>query len=71
MTKADKIRAMTDEELAEKFQEYDCPPDGVDIPCSEDCTTCWLRWLQQPVDAIALENLCTKSGIELEENDNE
>lgn len=67
MTNADRIRSMTDEKLAEILQEHDCPPIGLDA-CAETCTICWLRWLQQPVDAIALEDLCAKSGIELQED---
>lgn len=69
-TKADRIRALTDEELA-KLIQVECPPTGIDA-CAETCTACWLRWLQQPVDAIVLEDLCAKSEIKLqEENDNE
>ena len=68
MTNADSIRAMTDEKLAEILQEFECPPTGIDA-CAETCTKCWLKWLQQPVDAIILENLLekitTKQGEEL------
>lgn len=47
---ADRIRAMTDEELAELFAYRDvCPPgrcqhmyDGV------SCADCWTKWLNQP-----------------------
>lgn len=70
ITNADKIRALTDEQLAERLQEFECPPTGIDA-CAETCTACWLRWLQQPVDAIVLKNLCAKSGIKLEEDENE
>ena len=54
MTNADRIRAMTDEELAEILQEQECPPNGVNT-CAETCTICWLRWLQQPVDGIIMD----------------
>lgn len=50
MTRADKIRKMTDEELAELF-------DGVldvcthnDEHCSLPCDECWLKWLQEDTD---------------------
>ena len=66
MTNAERIRNMTDIELAERLQEFECPPTGLDT-CAETCTKCWLKWLQMPVNAIALENLCAKSGIKLEE----
>lgn len=51
MTNADKIRAMTDEELA-MILNPTCPP----IKCPEhpfeellDCYNCWLDWLKQEV----------------------
>lgn len=49
MTNADKIRAMTDEELAEWLHEhnFNCPP----VDCrDEDCAGCWLDWLEQEVE---------------------
>lgn len=48
-TNADRIRAMTDEELAEwlEFRDDNCPrakcPGG-------SCHKCWLAWLQSPVE---------------------
>jgi transcriptional regulator with XRE-family HTH domain len=44
MTNADRIRAMTDEELAEMLSPYMCPYNG------EDYTRLGgvLKWLQQP-----------------------
>lgn len=49
-TNGDRIRQMSNEELASKFG-YPCPP----IPqkhCSgisnEECTECWLKWLNAP-----------------------
>ena len=48
MTNADRIRALTDEELAERLQEDYCP-EGQET-CAENCKICWLRWLQQPAE---------------------
>lgn len=51
MTNADRIRAMTDEELA-KIMNNDkiCPHD--DCPVTE-CEDCWLAWLKSEVDENA------------------
>lgn len=46
-TNADRIRAMTDEELA-KILNGGCPPGGA--KCNERCETCWLDWLRSPVE---------------------
>ena len=47
MTNGDKIRAMSDKELAEKIKE--CPYDRNDYyePCysDENCFSCILEWL--------------------------
>ena len=69
MTNAEKIRSMTDIELAERLQEFECPPTGIDA-CAKTCTMCWLEWLQQPVDAIILEDYLAKSEIKLQEDEN-
>ena len=53
-TNAMKIRSMTDEELADMFEDYgDCPPiacphdgEGARITRS-DCRKCWLVWLRE------------------------
>lgn len=51
-TNADRIRAMSDEELAELVNSP-CPPT---TPCVEDaygepnCKNCWLEWLKEEVD---------------------
>ena len=52
MTNADRIRAMSDEELAELIdRETDsCAPTGDCEKMSRDCKACWLEWLQQPVE---------------------
>ena len=57
MTNADRIRAMTDEELAEWCAELPCCPPGPELeelcgehPCgmsTETATRCWLGWLQK------------------------
>lgn len=54
ITNADKIRAMTDEELAEMMSPNDsgCPPamrGGVDCSGQISCYRCWLDWLKQEV----------------------
>ena len=46
---ADRIRAMSDEELVELL-DYDlgCPATGNCEKMNRDCKACWLDWLQQP-----------------------
>ena len=49
---ADRIRAMTDEELVEQFAEemgFCCPVKGVDCSLEPDCRVCFARWLKQEV----------------------
>lgn len=55
-TNADRIRQMSDEELAERFASA-CPPkDAMNRCCqyylsgSNGCKDCWLDWLQQEVE---------------------
>ena len=50
-TNADRIRAMSDEELA-KLLDYElgCPATGDCANMSKDCKACWLDWLQQPAE---------------------
>lgn len=60
LTNADRIRAMSDEELADKFRWLVCPfywvslPDETDRPadwsCKQNCHKCWLDWLKSPVE---------------------
>lgn len=53
MTNADRIRAMSDEELAELFadDERACPPRHPNCRKYIDkCDGCWLEWLKQPVE---------------------
>ena len=52
-TNADRIRAMSDEELTALFadDERACPPSH--RHCSKyvnKCDGCWLEWLQQPAE---------------------
>lgn len=62
MTNADKIRQMTDEEIAESFFGCSCPPgDDLYELCfdvetgqknamiPDKCKKCWLKWLEQEV----------------------
>ena len=52
VTNADRIRAMTDEELAEKLATYVrcdmCP--RWPATCEEKCTKYWLDWLKQEAE---------------------
>ena len=50
-TNADRIRSMTDEELAEFIEDACCPPECYKkhiAECQkEDCVPCWLTWLKK------------------------
>lgn len=49
-TNSDRIRAMTDEELAEYLSEvHYCPTTS---PCdpTKNCNDCWAEWLRSPVE---------------------
>ena len=48
-TNSDRIRAMTDEELA-KILNSGCPQGGAN--CNGRCGTCWLDWLRSPVEEV-------------------
>ena len=54
MTNADRIRAMTDEELAELLAPVLCPyldcPSELPFEDTTTCKDCWLDWLRQEVD---------------------
>ena len=62
ITNADRIRSMTDEELAEYLAPCACPPirfnkNTGDIVCpvnkepsASDCKSCWLDWLREEAD---------------------
>ena len=48
ITNADRIRAMSDEELAENITEFLCSiEDGVEYHNGQQI---WLEWLQQPAE---------------------
>lgn len=58
-TNADRIRAMTDEELATNFASRCCPKKDEFYDCGklngksfswEDCRKCWLDWLKCPAE---------------------
>lgn len=53
MSNADRIRAMTDEELAKMLPSksmWNCPPDiKTRGGCPGQCVPCWLDWLKQEV----------------------
>lgn len=62
LTNADRIRAMTDEEMLSFFcaveENVGCPPDiNVTGKCEElhgeNCKSCWLEWLTQEVQDAA------------------
>ena len=47
MTNADRIRSMSDEELAKILgNKCLCPPTSECV----NCVACWLEWLQQPAE---------------------
>lgn len=50
-TNADRIRAMSDEELAKRLDyELRCPASGDCAKMFKDCKACWLDWLQKPAE---------------------
>ena len=46
MTNSDRIRAMSDEELALQFGA-NCPKENRRA-CDRVCSKCWFEWLRQP-----------------------
>lgn len=48
VTNADRIRAMSDEELAEFIASLDCPDRWRE--CKGHCDDCVLEWLKQPAE---------------------
>lgn len=48
-TNADRIRRMTDEELAEWLLSQGCKAHNTDEWCKKqrNCQACWLAWLKQ------------------------
>ena len=51
-TNADRIREMSDEELAKKLSPGNCPPGIVSYEhCGHiKCEKCWLSYLRSPVE---------------------
>ena len=57
-TNADRIRAMSDEELAEFFSSTCCPSKfGGKGNCNVGCDDCWLGWLRQEVPPTMQEEM--------------
>lgn len=52
ITNADRIRAMSDEELAEYMSIYCCSHKTHDPRCQQfkDCGLCWLDWLKKEAE---------------------
>ena len=50
MTNADRIRAMTDEELAETLSSFRCPQKWCFPKDGKNCKSCWLDWLKQEAE---------------------
>ena len=51
MTNADRIRAMSDEEIAEVSSFRFCPSEMIGKSCVfRNCKECWIDWLQQPAE---------------------
>lgn len=65
-TNADRIRAMTDEELAKALHEqcderescYGCFAYRDDGNCPGGSRCAWLEWLQQPAEEKIIDFLC-------------
>ena len=53
-TNADRIRDMTDEELADYFSELSCWPNASRKDCRgmANCMDCWLDWLKQVANDV-------------------
>lgn len=51
-TNADRIRAMSDEEMVDLFRYRGCPPDRFTGKCVKVgvCEACWVEWLKQPAE---------------------
>ena len=52
-TNADRIRRMSDEELAEHiWGKFGCPDGKTNVTCGYvgECKGCWLEWLKHPVE---------------------
>lgn len=51
-TNSDRIRSMSDYELAKFIDDKCVCPPASECPkvCGGDCVDCWLEWLQQPAE---------------------
>lgn len=49
-TNADFVRAMPDEGLAKLLGDKSVCPPSSEYCCGNDCSKCWLVWLQQPIE---------------------
>ena len=57
-TNADRLRAMTDEELADHFAYYKfiCPSNIENSEqCIKECEKCWMNWLKQAATESEVE----------------
>ena len=53
ITNENRIRAMSDEELAKILgDKCICPPTSECSKVCGDCDVCWLEWLQQRAEAL-------------------
>lgn len=54
MTNADRIRSMSDEEMAEFISSIPmCVGKDEDLNCEIDrCKECFLKWLQKPAEVV-------------------
>ena len=62
-TNGDRVRTMTDEELANFLHEECCPSEHRDGVCDEDCKNCWLRYLQKTAEETTIPD--TKDTVHL------
>lgn len=59
ITNADRLRQMSDEELAKWFCVMnidDCPDKAHQMKCTDKCYECWLDWLKSPVEPVEVDN---------------
>jgi hypothetical protein len=51
MTNYERIKAMSVEEMAEKFRTTDsCPDPYIDCREYDSCSCCWIEWLESERD---------------------
>lgn len=56
-TNADRIRAMSDMEIAEVSSFRFCPSEMIGKSCAfRNCKECWIEWLQMPAEEDDHEN---------------